>query len=205
MIEEMPAQSPQFTHYYSSLLNRLAFRWVDIRKRQTLRNGIPTDARKVLDVGCGAGAVSSAALLPRDLHGLDSDPALLDAARKNGITTLIRGSFNDPIPFPDHHFDAVCMIDSIEHVEHPHAVAAEVRRILKPGGTFVAITPNYSSPLWNLGETFANLVSGQPSGHISPFTPESLRHLLDQHFSSHQIGRLNFGMWLYGTGRTARS
>lgn len=45
------------------------------------------------------------------------------------------------IPFPDGHFDAVWIQYVLEHVLEPWTVAAEISRVLKPGGVLYAETP----------------------------------------------------------------
>lgn len=42
------------------------------------------------------------------------------------------------IPLTSHAVDVVCARNSLDHVEDPEAVVAECRRLLRPGGTFVA-------------------------------------------------------------------
>jgi SAM-dependent methyltransferase len=46
------------------------------------------------------------------------------------------------IPFPDSEFDLVFSDNVMEHLENPESVFAEVFRVLKPGGIFMAKTPN---------------------------------------------------------------
>jgi ubiquinone/menaquinone biosynthesis C-methylase UbiE len=132
---------------------------------------------------------------------VDVDAGLLQSAKRNGLSTQ-QGSF-EAIPFDDSFFDAVLMIDTLEHVESRERTFCEVKRVLKPAGRFVAITPNYASLLWNAAEPIALAISRRAaSGHISPFTSEALRYWLKRHFSSYRIGKLNAGMWLYGMAET---
>lgn len=103
---------------------------------------------KVLDVGCGDGrflfrmhqAGWSAA-------GLDFDLNAIDAAQskygKYGFELKNCDLFS--ARFPDNTFDAVTMNHVIEHVPEPVELLAEVKRILKPGGRLVSITPNAQS------------------------------------------------------------
>ena len=43
--------------------------------------------------------------------------------------------------FPDHSFDAVVVMEVLEHVINPLSAASEISRILKPGGRLIASTP----------------------------------------------------------------
>lgn len=101
----------------------------------------------VLDIGCGAGGIDIA--LVRDhgaayVTGIDvEDPvltrgrALVDRAgltQRIGMVKVVPG----PLPFPPGSFDVVFSKDSIVHVPDKHALMAEVFRVLKPGGRFMA-------------------------------------------------------------------
>jgi SAM-dependent methyltransferase len=48
----------------------------------------------------------------------------------------------EKIPYPDASFDVVFSDNVLEHLEKPGEVMKEVRRVLKPGGVFLAKTPN---------------------------------------------------------------
>ncbi len=52
----------------------------------------------------------------------------------------VRGDANT-LPFRDATFDAVVCAEVLEHVGDPRHVIAEVERVLKPGGSFVATVP----------------------------------------------------------------
>lgn len=101
----------------------------------------------VLDIGCGAGGIDIA--LARDhgaayVTGIDvEDPVLTHAralvekaglAAQIGLVKVAPG----PLPFPPGTFDVVFSKDSIVHIPDKHALMAEVFRVLKPGGRFIA-------------------------------------------------------------------
>jgi len=101
----------------------------------------------VLDIGCGAGGIDIA--LVRDhgagfVCGIDvEDPvltharALVDRAGLSGRIGLVKVA-PGPLPFPPGSFDVVFSKDSIVHIPDKHALMAEVFRVLKPGGRFIA-------------------------------------------------------------------
>lgn len=73
------------------------------------------------------------------LVGVDVDPAVLN----NPFLDEARVIETDrPVPLPDESFDLVFADWVIEHVANPEMFAAEVHRLLKPGGWFCARTPN---------------------------------------------------------------
>jgi ubiquinone/menaquinone biosynthesis C-methylase UbiE len=104
---------------------------------------LPTGAR-ILEVGCGRGvALPPVALLtrPRELVGLDVDPALLAVARRRlerrGIDAqLVHGDVRS-LPFPAASFDVVIDFGTVWHIADAERALQEIARVLVPGGRFV--------------------------------------------------------------------
>ncbi|WP_299447310.1 bifunctional 2-polyprenyl-6-hydroxyphenol methylase/3-demethylubiquinol 3-O-methyltransferase UbiG [uncultured Phycicoccus sp.] len=67
---------------------------------------------------------------------LDIDPRGLDSSGVCGSALAL--------PFPDGTFDAVAAFDVIEHCAPEEAALAEVRRVLRPGGSFLLSVPAYA-------------------------------------------------------------
>lgn len=99
---------------------------------------------RVLDVGCGSGAVTRT-LAQRVTPGgravgLDASTALLKVARelanKAGLGAIIEFKDGDcrAIPFPDASFDAVVAATTLSHVPDPRRALAEMVRVTRPGG-----------------------------------------------------------------------
>jgi len=91
----------------------------------------------VLDLGCGDGQLtqriaSSGAVVV----GLDASPQMAAAARLRGIA-VDEGSA-ESMPYPAQTFDAVFSNATLHWVRDQDAMMSEVRRVLKPGGRFVA-------------------------------------------------------------------
>ena len=97
--------------------------------------GLLPDGR-ILDLGCGVGH-SYHLLAPRETIGVDIDPEALAGQERETHVADMRH-----LPFPDDDFDAVLSVQSIEHVPDPERVLAEVRRVVRPAGTAVFVTPN---------------------------------------------------------------
>jgi SAM-dependent methyltransferase len=73
---------------------------------------------------------------------------------------------------PDGSFDVVTMNHVIEHVFDPVATLREICRILRPGGTMVAVTPNADSlGLRTYGPNWRGL---EPPRHIQVFSSQAL-------------------------------
>jgi SAM-dependent methyltransferase len=116
--------------------------------------------KSVLDIGCGAGGIDIALVRNHGaahVCGLDVEDPVLTHARaliaREGLTDqigLVKAA-PGPLPFPPATFDVVFSKDSIVHIPDKHALMAEVFRVLKPGGWFLAsdwlITTEEVSPL----------------------------------------------------------
>ena len=108
----------------------------EMLKGVKFRDGRTSD--KILDVGCGTGLVSQ--LHPNfDVVGLDTSEEML---KRNPYKWIKAPA--EAIPFPDNTFDFVVCRSLLHHLESPLAGLKEMRRVLKPGGKFVAWEPNLS-------------------------------------------------------------
>lgn len=127
--------------------------------------GLTIDTKRVLDIGCGDGAIDLGLCLkasPARLLGLDLVKTdIADLARRAnaaGLSELPRNlEFGEctatEIPLPDASIDAVLSWSVFEHVSNPIAVLSELRRVIRPGGfMFLQIWPLYwsqhGSHLW---------------------------------------------------------
>ena len=109
-------------------------------------SGLHSGAR-VVDLGCGSGVFTE--LLQRRGYsavGVDISPKLvaLGRARYPGLE-LVEGDAEN-LPFPSGSLDGVLLSGLVHHFPDPWRLAAEVNRILKPGGRFVAFDPNRMNP-----------------------------------------------------------
>ncbi len=101
---------------------------------------------RVLDLGCGRGGVLEQ-LRPRTgwAAGVDPDWASLAEHRMPDLPRACARA--EALPFPDSAFDLVCCSWVLEHLSDPAGALGEVARVLRPGGTFVFLTPNVLHPL----------------------------------------------------------
>jgi SAM-dependent methyltransferase len=111
--------------------------------------------RTILDLGCGYGelsvwlALKGAAVTARDIS-----PAMIDVtrrlARRFGVEDRLTFSAGpgESLPYPDGAFDAVFGHDVLHHLDL-RAALAEIRRVLRPGGSAVFAEPLGHNPILN--------------------------------------------------------
>lgn len=116
-------------------------RWLlALLRRHSVRAG------RVLDLGAGYGfwlqALAKAGYEPA---GVELSPEAAAIAREKSGAPVETGSADDPLPFADASFDAVTMLDVIEHLPRYPQALAECARVLKSGGKLFVITLNAHS------------------------------------------------------------
>ncbi len=97
---------------------------------------------RMLDVGCGDGALAcAAALRGAQVTGLDPDPAMLAAARSRAALVGVAAKFvegrMERLPFPDAAFDVATAITVLCFVSDAAGAVREMARVLRPGGCLV--------------------------------------------------------------------
>jgi ubiquinone/menaquinone biosynthesis C-methylase UbiE len=97
-------------------------------------------ASVVLDVGAGAGELNSYDLKGRvrRIVGVDLDPRVTSNPLLDEGIQAEAGE----LPFADNSFDVAFSIYVLEHISDPRGFVGEIQRVLKPGGVFIALTPN---------------------------------------------------------------
>jgi ubiquinone/menaquinone biosynthesis C-methylase UbiE len=110
----------------------------------------PSDGARVLEVGCGTGAVARMlAAWPGvgEMVGVDPSPILLAKARELaqgiGVVTFVEG--DGRLRFDDEDFDAVVLHRVLSHVPGPERVLAEASRVLRPRGGLAVFEGDYTT------------------------------------------------------------
>jgi SAM-dependent methyltransferase len=123
----------------------------NVRLTETFRRitGLQLGAR-VADLGCGSGVFTD--LLQRigfKAVGVDISPKSIAVGKAiyPGIE-LLQGDIEN-LPFPDESLDGVLLSCVIHHFPDPRRCVAEVHRVLRRGGKFMAFDPNRCNPfMW---------------------------------------------------------
>lgn len=100
-----------------------------------------TDARLVLDVGCGRGYLAQ--VLPAEVDGIELDAERAEEAR--GRCRRVHDLSADDPELPERlggPYDALVFIDALEHFPDPSVVLRNLLPTLAPGAAVVAIIPN---------------------------------------------------------------
>ena len=99
-------------------------------------------AGPVLDLGCGPGALTAVLaerLGPAAVAAVDPSPPFVAACRQRLPGVDVREGSAERLPFPDRSFGAALSQLVLSFVGDPAAAAAELRRVVRPGGV-VAIS-----------------------------------------------------------------
>lgn len=102
-------------------------------------------SKKVLDVGCGYGALLGKAAelcAGAELYGIDFSPERVEEAGRAEVKTIKVDIEAERFPFDDESFDVVFCTEVLEHLREPAGCLSEIRRVLKKNGKVVFSVPN---------------------------------------------------------------
>lgn len=104
-------------------------------------------ARRVLDLGCGEGAMSAAIkrdCAAQEIWGIEIVEAVAEKARNNpALDRVLCGNLEALVEeLPDGHFSHIIAGDVLEHLVDPWAVLVKLRSKLESDGLFICSIPN---------------------------------------------------------------
>jgi 2-polyprenyl-3-methyl-5-hydroxy-6-metoxy-1,4-benzoquinol methylase len=114
---------------------------------------VPVHCRRVLDVGCGAGAFGESLKKTRQIEVWGVEPVTSAAAKASAkLDHVINGPFAPETEVPAGTFDCIVFNDVLEHMVAPEQALRYAKVLLSQGGAIVASIPNiqYLPVLWRL-------------------------------------------------------
>jgi len=133
--------------------------------------------KRLLEVGCGRGEfLLEARARGYDAFGVDYSKAAATVANQRLGDRRVSVGELQSAEYPPASFDALVMIDLIEHVRRPRDLVRRAAELLKPGGVLLLVTPSLDS--WSsrcLGRWWMEY----KLEHLYYFNERSLRRLLE--------------------------
>jgi SAM-dependent methyltransferase len=126
------------THWWYRALHRIVFDALD-------RHLPDWRERRILDAGCGTGAILQRLGNPERNVGVDLAPEAIEFCRQRGLTNVQQADIA-ALPFADESFDAVISSSVLYHdwVKDIDAAMRELKRVLRPGGFLFLVLPAFS-------------------------------------------------------------
>ncbi|MBV8459351.1 MAG: methyltransferase domain-containing protein [Candidatus Eremiobacteraeota bacterium] len=147
----MFGQAEDYERFMGRWSRRLARQFVDFAQLGSVR--------RVIDVGCGTGALAAAIaeIAPAaEIVGIDPSAPYVERARSQ-----VRGQFTignaQELAFEDASFDAACACLVLNFIPNQKAALAEMRRVVRPGGTLAAVVWDHAEGMTML-KTFWDVV-----------------------------------------------
>jgi ubiquinone/menaquinone biosynthesis C-methylase UbiE len=134
-------------HPFLGQVQRIRFRLI--------RSLLGTDRyHRLLEIGYGSGVLIPELKTRSDeIYGIDPHQHHKEveaSLARHGIKAELHSSGAEQLPFPDAFFDCLVSVSALEYVEDIERACREMRRVLKPGGYLVLVTPG-QSPLLDFG------------------------------------------------------
>ena len=154
-----------------------------------------SSARRVLEVGAGVGLyLAHLADRASAAVGVEYEPERARRAQEVNPKAAVVNAANEALPFPEGSFDLVLSNEVIEHVADDRRSAAELVRVLAPGGRLVLFCPNRWYPVethgiyWRGNYRFGNIplvnylpdrIRDRLAPHVRAYTTRRLRQLFE--------------------------
>ena len=144
---------------------------------------------RVLDLGCAFGFTTRRlAHMGYDVIGVDNSPCYIAWAKRRHPQGNYLLHTAEALPFSDATFDAILLLDVLEHVVDQVAVLHEAQRVLKPAGTLILSVPHAGLLGWldslNIYARFVRLT------HHGLFPTEIAQTGVHRHYTLHQLRTL---------------
>ncbi len=164
--------------------HRLVVGWIQRLRFRMILSLLPGDrVPRLLEIGYGSGVfMPTLAGRCAQLYGIDRHPMHGEVAERLarcGVSATLVSGTAEQMPFADGYFDVLVAVSSIEFIDDLEAACLEIRRVLKPEGCLVMVTPGHS-PLVDLG---LKLLTGESAEADYGKRREALVPTLLRHFT----------------------
>jgi 2-polyprenyl-3-methyl-5-hydroxy-6-metoxy-1,4-benzoquinol methylase len=103
---------------------------------------------KILDAGCGCGSILRNLQYMGQAFGMDASPEALKFSKSRFRGVVKQGFLPDDIPWPENYFDAILLLDVLEHLEQDSKSLRSLGCHLKSDGVLLLTVPAYMF-LWS--------------------------------------------------------
>ncbi len=125
-----------------------------------LREAEITPGAKVLDAGCGTGALLKRLAMQTELdgYGTDLEENMIAEARKNCPQMSFTLASSDELPYENETFDCIVNCMAFHHFSNRDGFAKEAARIIKPGGVLYIADPRFPLVIRKIVNGFFRLI-----------------------------------------------
>ena len=128
----------------------------------------PSPTMKLLDVGCGTGALLEEFTTRFDAHGIEPSQAAVDFCRKRGLMTVKVGVLEQhPVT---EQVDIMTLLDVVEHIEDDEQLLLDAYQRITAGGFILITVPAYQW-MWSNHDVVAH--------HKRRYSREGLKVLVE--------------------------
>lgn len=185
-------QEINFQYLYQVNYSRYIEKWgMDFtyftHSRPEIINMVPVEAKKILDVGCGAGAIGMELMTRQScqVYGIELNSTVASIARSNYEKVDNQDIEQMDLLYPDSFFDVIIFADVLEHLKDPWQTVEKMSAYLKQDGSIICSIPNISHAeallpllLGNWDYVSAGILDRT---HLRFFTPKTVRTLFPSH------------------------
>ena len=128
-------------------------------RAQLIRLLQPRSGEHILDVGCGIGystqAIATQVGKKGRVVGIDSSRTMIEECLKRSSPLHSNLNFRVAdahlLPFARDTFDACLAVSTLIHLDDPRKALGEILRVLKPGGRFAVLEPDWDTFVLEVG------------------------------------------------------
>jgi O-antigen biosynthesis protein len=165
---------------------------------------VPPATKRLLSIGCGSGATEKhikELYRIAEVSAFEREGSVSDTLRSNVDSVNIGNVEENPLPYPDEHFDAVLTLDVLEHLVDPEKILKECKRVMKPDGVLIVSIPNIRHHEILLRLSAGDFYS-RPEGildytHLHFFTNKTIIDMLTRNGFTIEVFRRKYQIYLY--------